>query len=109
MSTQETYLRAILATVARTAFPPDLLLEIVATGSDKIKQVKVYNLCDGSRSQGEIVKEAGLDKGNFSRTLSRWEDEGIVIRVGTGRDVRPLHVYPLPANALKKGTGKNAK
>ena len=66
------------------------------------KQLRAYNLCDGSRTQADIAKELGLDPGNFSKTLTRWIDEGIVIRIGEKRESRPLHVYPLPAALLKK-------
>ena len=70
------------------------------------KQLRAFNLCDGSRTQAEIGKELGLDSGNFSKTINRWIDEGIVIRVGEKREARPLHVYPLPEGLLKKGTKK---
>lgn len=103
MSTQDAYLRAILATVARRSFPIATLQEHVAVGADKHKQLVAYNLCDGSRSQAEVAKSAGLDQGSFSRTINRWMDVGIIIRIGEGRDTRPLHVYPLPDSVLKKG------
>lgn len=103
METQETYLRAILATVARQTFSPARILEIINAGE---KQQRAFNLCDGSRSQSEIVKELGLDHGNFSRSVSRWIDEGIVIRVGQNREARPLHVYPLPEALIKKDPKK---
>jgi hypothetical protein len=51
-------------------------------------------------------KELGLDPGNFSKTLNRWIDEGIVIRVGEKREARPLHVYPLPEAFIRKGSKK---
>jgi DNA-binding MarR family transcriptional regulator len=89
-----TYLRAILATVARQTFPPSTLRDLVApAGAGGEKQIRAYNLCDGTQTQGEIAKELGLDSGNFSRTLNRWVDHGIVIRVGEGRDAKPVHVY----------------
>lgn len=108
MTAEEAYLRAILATVARQTFPPTAIYELVAVGADKAKQVSAYNLCDGSRSQAEIAKAAGLDQGSFSRTLSRWIDAGIVIRVGERRDVTPVHVYPLSGSLSKKGKSANA-
>ncbi len=99
------YLRAILATVARQTFPPSQIRELVApAGAGGEKQLRAYNLCDGTRSQSEIAKELGLDAGNFSRTLARWVDSGIVIRVGEGREMRPVHVYPLPTSLMKKGS-----
>lgn len=103
MEIQETYLRAILATVARQTFSPGRILEIINAGE---KQQRAFNLCDGSRSQAEIVKELGLDSSNFSKTIGRWIDEGIVIRVGENREARPLHVYPLPEALIKKDAKK---
>ena len=105
MNPQEAYLRAILATVARQAFPPEKILEIMGPNSGE-NQFKAFNLCDGTRTQAEIAKDAGLDSGNFSKSLGRWLDAGIVIRLGEGREVRPVHVYPLPESYVKKGSKK---
>lgn len=106
---ESAYLRAILATVARQTFPPSTLYDVVTKGGGGEKQLRAYNLCDGTRSQSEVGKEAGLDAGNFSRSLARWVDAGIVIRVGEARDVRPVHVYPLPASFMKKGAKGDAE
>lgn len=101
MSTQETYLRAILATIARQAFPQDILAgHVLKSGGPK--QFKAFNLCDGTRTQGEIAKEVGLDPANFSKTISRWIDLGIVIRTMDGQRVTPVHVYPLSESLLPK-------
>ncbi len=105
MNPQESYLRAILATVARQTFSPDKILEIMGSNASE-KQFKAFNLCDGTRTQAEIAKEAGLDQGNFSKSLGRWIDAGIIIRVGEGREVRPVHVYPLPDSHMKKASKK---
>lgn len=105
MDTQDTFLRAILATVARQTFSPTRILEILGPAAGE-KQHRAFNLCDGSRTQADIAKELGLDSGNFSKTLNRWIDEGIVIRVGEKREARPLHVYPLPEALIKKGSKK---
>jgi DNA-binding MarR family transcriptional regulator len=98
MDTNETLLRAILATVARQAFPPEMLYKIVAPTSASSKQLTAYNLCDGNTPQAEIAKKAKLDKGNFSRALARWIEEGVVIRVG--KEQIPLHLYPLTKTFL---------
>ena len=101
MNPQDTYLRAILATVARQTFPPDKIAEIMGPNSG-VKQYNAFNLCDGTRTQGEIARETGLDPGNFSKSLGRWVDAGIIIKVSDGREARPVHVYPLPDSYLKK-------
>lgn len=101
METQGTYLRAILATVARQTFSTEDILKIMGSAAGE-KQRRAFNLCDGSRTQAEVAKELGLDQANFSKTLSRWIDAGIVIRVGEKRDARPLHVYPLPESLIER-------
>jgi CRP-like cAMP-binding protein len=101
MSPQDAYLRAILATVARQTFPPERILEIMGPNSGE-KQYRAFNMCDGTKTQGEIAKELGLDSGNFSKSLGRWVDAGIIIRVGEGRETFPVHVYPLPESNMKK-------
>lgn len=98
----EALLRAVLSVTARRTFPADKLLEIVGPP----KQVKAFNMCDGSRGQTDVAKALKLDSGNFSRTVSRWVDAGIVFRLGEGREAKLLHVYPLNGEATKKGTSK---
>lgn len=101
MSDEATLLRAILSMTARQAFSVDALREIVGAGE---KQIRAFNLCDGSLSQGDVVKKCKLDQGNFSKTVARWIDAGIIIRLGQGRDTKLLHIYPLPTNNRSKGT-----
>jgi len=86
-------LKGILATVARTAFPPDVLIKIVAPTAGSAKQILAYNLCDGETPQSEIGRKAKLDKGSLSRSITKWIEAGVVIRVGP--EELPLHVYPL--------------
>lgn len=102
MSNSEAYLRAILGVVARNTIPPDDLASQVGVGSTKSKQIEAYNLCDGSLTQGEIAKKTGLDPGNFSRTMNRWVDDGLVIRTETNGQMRPVHLYPIPTASAKK-------
>jgi hypothetical protein len=67
-------------------------------GSDK--QVLAYNLCDGETPQADIGKKSKLDKGNLSRTIAKWIEAGVVIRVGA--EGHPLHLYPLPPKPKKE-------
>ena len=99
MDTNESLLRPILATVARGLFSPADIHKIVAPLPGSDKQLVAYNLCDGRTPQAEIVVKAGLDKGNLSRSLARWIEAGIVVRIG--REQCPLHVYPLTRESLK--------
>lgn len=99
----EALLRAILSTTAREAFPPDRVAEIVGPGS---KQIEAYNFCDGTQGQSAIAKKLKLDNGNFSRTVGRWIEAGIVFRLGEGREAKLLHVYPMVAGVRKTGGAK---
>lgn len=100
---QEQLLRAILSIAARQTFPPDRLAELVAPKKVKgDKQGKAFNLCNGTLTQSEIARALKLDVGNFSRTVSRWANAGIVFRLGEGREAKLLHVYPLPDNGKPK-------
>ena len=94
-NTTEALMRALLSVTARQAFEMEKLREIVMTGSAGAKQLRAFNLCDGTRGQAEIAKEVKIDQGNFSRTVGRWIDAGVVFRLGDGRDATLLHVYPL--------------
>jgi len=96
----ETLLTAILSVSARYAFPADRLAEIVMWKGGE-KQLRAFNMCDGTKAQVEIARQLNLDPGNFSRTVARWIDAGILFRLGEGREARLLHVYRLPADAGK--------
>ena len=96
----ETLLKAILSMVARQAIPPHRVAKIVLPKGAGTKQRKAYNLCDGTKTQADIVKALKLDQGNFSRMVSRWVESGIVVRLGEGREAKLLHVYPLHGDAV---------
>lgn len=100
MNTTEALLKGILATVGRTVFPPEVLYKIVAPTVGSAKQVLAYNLCDGKTPQADIGKKANLDKGSLSRSIGKWVEAGVVIRVGT--EGHPLHLYPLPSKPKKE-------
>lgn len=93
MNTTDALLRGILATMGRIAFPPETLQKIIAPTAGSGKQVLAYNLCDGQTPQTEIGKKAKLDPGSLSRSIAKWIEAGVVIRVGA--DEHPLHLYPL--------------
>lgn len=94
-SNEEALLRAILSAVARQTFPPQTLYALVAPKSGMQKQIDAFNLCDGSRTQGEIAKQLGLDASNFSKQVRRWVELGIMIKVVQDGAEKPIHVYPI--------------
>ena len=104
MDVNEAILRAILGLQARLVFSPERLAQLVAPKAPGEKQLQAYNLCDGETSQLEICKQTGLDKGSLSRSIDRWVEVGIMIRIGP--DQYPLHFYPVPKELLKGNEGK---
>jgi len=87
---------ALISLTGRVAFPPRSLYQIVCSRRGGPKQIKAYNLCDGTRTQAQIISECKLDAGNFSHTVSRWIESGVMFRLGSGREAKLLHLYPLP-------------
>jgi hypothetical protein len=97
----EALLRAILGTTARQVFPEARLAQIVAKGGGE-KQLLAFNMCDGTKAQGDVAEAAGIDPGSFSRSVSGWIEAGVMIRLGEGRDAKLLHAYPLSKEAISK-------
>lgn len=99
----EQLMESLIHVVGRAAVPEARVLEILGTGW---KQVKAFNLADGTRSQNEIAKKAKIDQGNLSRTATRWVENGVAFWIGEGKEARRLvHIYPVP----RKGGAKHAK
>lgn len=97
-------LRILVQLLGRKIMQPEDLLRIVAAKGSRDKQLRAYNLCDGTRTQVQISAELGLDRGNFSRTVARWQAAGVLYGLGSGRDRRLLHVYPLPSSRRSNKT-----
>jgi len=106
VNTTDALLKGIFAIVGRTAFPPEALHKIVAPTVGSAKQILAYNLCDGETSQTEIGKKAKLDAGNLSRSIAKWVEAGVMVRVGA--EELPLHLYPL-TNLNAKSANKRAR
>lgn len=49
-----------------------------------------------------MVKVAKVDQGQFSRTSSRWIQEGVPFNLGAGRDVKLMHLYPLSPERARR-------
>lgn len=103
------YLTAIIQISGRNVFPEDILMQIIAPPGSSEKQLKAYNMLDGTLTQTEVWGKLKIDPGNFSRTVSRWINLGVVFRIGEGKDQKLLHVYPLPENNVKKFSKRRKK
>ncbi len=107
----EQLMESLIHVVGRVAVPEARVLEILGTGW---KQVKAFNLADGTRSQNEIAKKANIDQGNFSRTATRWVENGVAFWIGEGKEARLMHIYPVPRkrgakHAKKRRAGKKGR
>ncbi|MGY3487348.1 hypothetical protein ACVW1C_005231 [Bradyrhizobium sp. USDA 4011] len=100
MDMNESLLRAIFATVARSTFSPKDVYRIITPYGGSNKQVTAYNLRDGKTPQVEIARKAKLDNGTLSGAMAKWVEAGIVVRIG--EEQLPLHIYPLSAETLKQ-------
>ena len=98
-------LECLIHVIGRVAIPVEKVKEIVATSS---KQVRAFNLCDGTKSQGEVARAVGVNQGNLSRSFAKWIQEGVALWVGEGTDAKLLHIYPIPAEVSRKA-GKKPK
>ncbi len=90
----EQLLQCLVQIIGRNAMPSETVYKILGQGK---KQLKAFNLCDGSLTQKEVAKKSGIDQGNLSRTVNRWVQNGIAFWIGEGRNATLLHIYPLPA------------
>ncbi len=104
--TIEQLLQCLIHVVARAALPEEKVREVVGTGA---KQLRAFDLADGTRSQKDIRKETGIDQGQLSNTFKRWVQCGAAFWIGDGNDRRPMHVYPLSAKALGKKPRKTSR
>ncbi|MGD0461629.1 MAG: hypothetical protein ABSB74_03990 [Tepidisphaeraceae bacterium] len=91
----EQLLECLIHVLGRTALPLDHVQEIVGTTP---KQLKAFNLCDGTHSQAEVAKACKIAQGNLSRSFSRWIENGVAFWLGEGKEARLLHIYPIPSS-----------
>ena len=99
----EQLIECLIQVIGRAAVPEQKVREIVGDGA---KQIKAFNLCDGTRTQLAIAKQARIDQGSLSRTSQRWVENGVAFWVGEGHGARLLHIYPLSKRAQARKRGK---
>jgi len=92
-------LRVLVALAGRIAFPPEQLVQIVGPYS------AAYNMCTGETTLASIARATGFDKSNLRKAILRWEEAGVIFRVGP--DGLPLRLYALPARAGNQVRGKS--
>ncbi|MCX6907848.1 MAG: hypothetical protein NTY01_07385 [Verrucomicrobia bacterium] len=92
----EWLIECLVHVIGRVAVPLEEVRGIVGNGG---KQIRAYNLCDGTLTLTELAKKTGTDLGNLSHSIDRWVKNGIMFRNEEGNEVRFLHIYPIPANS----------
>jgi len=96
------YLKMIMQLIARQTFSAKDVADHVCPTKKSAKSIKAYNLCDGTRSQTEIAKMCGIDKANCRKMIKKWELEGLILRVPHGKELQPLHIFPISEKLLPK-------
>ena len=85
----------VILLLAKASFTSKQVREIVTKGRGRNAAafLKAYNLCDGSRTQAKVAKEAGIDPGALSRALQKWEEGGIIYRIRSESESIPNKVF----------------
>lgn len=83
----------LIKVIARAAVP---LAEVQRVVGTRPKQIRAFNLFDGTLGLTEVAKKAKLHKQSLSSATQRWISEGVIYRLGPGRTAKLLHVYPIP-------------
>jgi hypothetical protein len=81
-------LRVLVALAGRIACPPERLIQVVGPYAE------AYNLCTGELTLAAIARSTGVDKSNLRKAMLRWEEAGVLFRLGP--EARPFHLYSLP-------------
>jgi hypothetical protein len=77
-----------------------MLREVVGKGNIAAKAVV---LMDGSRTQGAIRKEAGIDSGNLSRLVKSLRSQGLI----ESELDKPKLVNPIPSDFFERSPIQN--
>ena len=84
----------MISLLGRMAFPNDMLKEIIRKGSKKPDEMlAAYNLCDGKTTITDIAKRAEIAQPSLSVAIDKWEQEGIITKIGAGAEVFPKKLY----------------
>jgi len=99
--TLEQLFECLIHVIGRATIPESRVREVVGDGA---KQIKAFNLADGTLAQSEIAKRTKIAQSNLSHTCKRWVEHGIAFWVGEGKEARLVHIYPIPSGGAKKPT-----
>ncbi len=97
--TLEQLIECLIHVIGRAAVPEARVREVVG---DRAKQIKAFNLADGTLAQVQIAKKARVEQSNLSHTSKRWVENGIAFWIGAGKEARLVHIYPIPSVGARK-------
>lgn len=98
----------IIGLLARLVWKPEELAEIVKYGKrNPDAYVSVYNALDGKKTGKQLAEIAGVTQQAISLVLQTWQDEGIVINVGS--DTVPKYRRLMRIPEPRKPRTKQAK
>ncbi len=101
--TLEQLMECLIQVLGRATMPEERVRTIVETGT---KQIKAFNLADGTLTQVEIAKKAGVDQGSLSRAFARWVENGVAFWIGEGKEARLMHIYAIPITSATRSRKK---
>src|SRR5436309_459727 len=87
----ETLVMLLIRAIARGPLPVTAVEQIVSPTAASAKMRRAFNLCDGTRTQAQVAAAAKIDQGQLSRAITRWEANGVLFRLGSGRLARLFH------------------
>ena len=102
----------------------ECLIHIIGRAAIKVEEVRrlatikgkytqeyihAFNFCDGTLTLSNIAEKTGVDQGNLSRVVDRWVKNGIAFRYEEGKEVKLLHVFPIPENSKEKPNPRGKK
>jgi len=74
----------MITLLARLVWTPEKLAEIVVAGKRNPEAyLSVYNALDGKKTGRQLAEIAEVTQHSISAVLQTWQDEGIVLNVGT--------------------------
>jgi hypothetical protein len=99
----------IIGLLARMIWSPTQLADIVVKGKKRPDAYrKVYNALDGNTTGSSLAAVAGVTQQAISYVLQAWEEEGIVVNVGTDSP-RYKRLMSIPTKSRKGKAGNDGE
>ena len=87
----------IIGLLARLVWSPEKLAELIMHRKKNAAScLTVYNLLDGMKTGRQLASTAGVTQQAISYVLQLWEEQGIVMNVGTESQPRYKRLMSVP-------------